>query len=841
MACVALVVISHFCAVRAAAFTSSADLKTAVDNCLAAVPSGENCCSAGGADCGAACATDMPDWDVSLVTSMEELFSDKYDFNQDISRWETSNVKSMRQMFSQAQSFTASDLADWNVGKVKDMNGMFQYGWDDNTFSNLDLSRWNVGEVTDMGNMFYGARGFNSDISGWDVSKVTAMYSMFYGAHNFTGDLSRWNVGEVTDMSYMFSEAASFDSDISGWDVSKVTGMDSMFERAVAFSQDITGWSFDDSGYADQYYDSGHTYVYTDRMFSGATAFFGSYTNCGYDDSDADVCTGTYETSDGMYDGPPGAWEVGASIGCINSVPSPFKTSAALRHAVELCLAAVPSGENCCSAGGADCGAACATDMPDWDVSLVTSMEELFSDKYDFNQDISRWETSNVKSMRQMFSQAQSFTASDLADWNVGKVKDMNGMFQYGWDDNTFSNLDLSRWNVGEVTDMGNMFYGARGFNSDISGWDVSKVTAMYSMFYGAHNFTGDLSRWNVGEVTDMSYMFSEAASFDSDISGWDVSKVTGMDSMFERAVAFSQDITGWSFDDSGYADQYYDSGHTYVYTDRMFSGATAFFGSYTNCGYDDSDADVCTGTYETSDGMYDGPPGAWQRNTCDASTAPRNGNVGDCTAFLEPGETCQPTCDPGYAVTGPSACEAGALASGFCLDTSGPACDASAAPRNGDVGDCTATLVSGTICQPTCDPGTELSGVGFSYCDGGAFTAATCEAEPCASVPAPSNGARGDCGAALEHGATCQPVCDDGFIASGATSCVLGTLDLTVCVVAYPSPPPPSLSPPPSPPSPPPNRLVALDYDSGARRVGASRAARSLALFAACAAAALA
>ena len=69
----------------------------------------------------------MPDWDVSLVTSMEDLFSDKYDFNQDISRWETSNVKSMRQMFSQAQSFTASDLADWNVGKVKDMNGMFQW------------------------------------------------------------------------------------------------------------------------------------------------------------------------------------------------------------------------------------------------------------------------------------------------------------------------------------------------------------------------------------------------------------------------------------------------------------------------------------------------------------------------------------------------------------------------------------------------------------------------------------------------------------------------------------------------------------------------------------------
>ena len=274
---------------------------------------------------------------------------------------------------------------------------------------------------------------------------------------------------------------------------------------------------------------------------------------------------------------------------------------------------------------------------------------------------------------------------------------------------------------------MGSMFSSAYGFNSDISGWDVSKVTSMNSMFSDARNFTGDLSRWNVGEVTDMSYMFYEAESFNSDISGWDVSKVQQMYSMFERAVAFSQDITGWSFDDSAYADDYYGPGHTYVYAERMFSGALAFFGSYTNCGYDDSDTSVCTGTYEASDGMYDGPPGAWQRTTCDASAAPRNGDVGDCTAFLEHGGTCQPCCDSGYAVTGQSACEAGVLTSGFCLDTSGPACDASAAPEDGGVGDCTATLVSGTICHPTCDPGTELSGVGFSYCDGGAFTAATC------------------------------------------------------------------------------------------------------------------
>ena len=58
-------------------FPDSAALKTAVDNCLAVDPTGVACCSHG-ADCGAAGTAEMPDWDVSLVTSMSQLFKTKH-------------------------------------------------------------------------------------------------------------------------------------------------------------------------------------------------------------------------------------------------------------------------------------------------------------------------------------------------------------------------------------------------------------------------------------------------------------------------------------------------------------------------------------------------------------------------------------------------------------------------------------------------------------------------------------------------------------------------------------------------------------------------------------------
>ena len=58
------------------------------------------------------------------------------------------------------------------------------------------------------------------------------------------------------------------------------------------------------------------------------------------------------------------------------------------------------------------------------------------------------------------------------------------------------------------------------------------------------------------------------------------------------------------------------------------------------------------TGTDASHVRVFSGP--------CDASTAPTNGAVGDCTNSLASGSTCQPTCNSGYTVSGTSSCSLG-------------------------------------------------------------------------------------------------------------------------------------------------------------------------------------
>ena len=106
-------------------FFSASSLKSAVDNCVAAtidpdltlypscvapaVPSGSGrfCCSLCGANCLHGGATDMPNWDVSRVTSFEGLFQNKTSFDEDVTGWSVPADADTSNMFLGATAFLA--------------------------------------------------------------------------------------------------------------------------------------------------------------------------------------------------------------------------------------------------------------------------------------------------------------------------------------------------------------------------------------------------------------------------------------------------------------------------------------------------------------------------------------------------------------------------------------------------------------------------------------------------------------------------------------------------------------------------------------------------------------
>jgi surface protein len=521
-------------------------LKAAVDNCIAVDSTGVACCSHG-ADCGAAGTAEMADWDVSLVTSMSELFNGKGQFNADISRWDTSSVTNMYRMFREADAFN-QDIGTWDTSSVTTMYGMFVRA---NAF-NQHLSRWDVSSVTTMRQMFYDANAFNTMPVGWDTSKVTdsreiltsaaAWYARFQGGGESTlpgggwtriddacdaslapvngavgtctdtlmsgtscvpkcgpyyvlegvtsctdqvlteavctldvttraelkaavdacvGDrlcemtMPHWDVSRVTDMSFLFQGKSQFNVDIGQWEMSQVTNVQGMFHGAARFDQNISQWEMSQV---------------TDArgMFHGASRFrlagvrawtFADGANTTGMFTGALTWLALFSRGDGVdtTDGPPGEWTVqkpcpenervengvcapcsgggtraagddpalGVDTGCT------FPDRTALKTAVDNCIAVDPTGVACCN-HGADCGAAGTVEMPDWDVSLVTDMSSLFSNKGSFTADISRWDVSSVTTMAHMFSFANRFNA-DISQWDVSSVTTMNMMFRSNW------------------------------------------------------------------------------------------------------------------------------------------------------------------------------------------------------------------------------------------------------------------------------------------------------------------------------------------------------------------------------------------------------------------------
>ena len=158
-----------------AAFGSNADLKAAVDSCMSVGDkTGKECCSKHGADCGVAGKTDMPGWNVSQITSLEELFQKPWkkgwgNFQEDLSAWDTSSVTNIASLFRSSS---------YNPGPKVD-------GWD-------------VSKVTKMDYAFYKSK-FNQPLSGWDVRNVQKAHELFAYNSVFAQDITMWDMPNIGD------------------------------------------------------------------------------------------------------------------------------------------------------------------------------------------------------------------------------------------------------------------------------------------------------------------------------------------------------------------------------------------------------------------------------------------------------------------------------------------------------------------------------------------------------------------------------------------------------------------------------------------------------------------
>jgi len=156
----------------------------------------------------------------------------------------TSGITTFYREFYNKPTFIFDDISTWDVSDVTSFQQMF-FNCD---LLDQDLSYWNTSSATTMEDMFYSANIFNGNISTWDVSGVEQFDSMFQDAVFFNQDISGWDTSSALDMNYMFEDGDSFDQDIGGWDVSNVQSFLGMFFNNGAFNQDIGDWEIDPSG-----------------------------------------------------------------------------------------------------------------------------------------------------------------------------------------------------------------------------------------------------------------------------------------------------------------------------------------------------------------------------------------------------------------------------------------------------------------------------------------------------------------------------------------------------------------------------------------------------------------
>ena len=213
----------------------------------------------------------VPDWDMSQVTKLPNLFNNILtqacrEFNQDLSKWDVSNVTEGSSTFYDCHAFEGKGLDKWRMPKLTKAEQMFRNcasfnpdlsGWDVSSlesgsrmffnckqFEGKGLDKWQTSSLKNMSEMFakcgIGLSGyaehFNPSLEGWDVSRVFTMRQAFQLARGFRGrGLDKWQPDVLYTATRAFESTLLSEVNLSGWDMSVVRHADHMFAECLLF------------------------------------------------------------------------------------------------------------------------------------------------------------------------------------------------------------------------------------------------------------------------------------------------------------------------------------------------------------------------------------------------------------------------------------------------------------------------------------------------------------------------------------------------------------------------------------------------------------------------------
>ena len=378
----------------------------------------------------------------------------------------------------QIQAVTAPSVTtDWGDGstEVLNLNGLLSHTYTDSAITEPIITFGNKTEGNSLSQFKvnnFGSKNEIKDLLQWGEGNWTDNLQ-FRSCHNMTVSATDKPIGlggtTGTKSNQLFYDARSVNpANINDWDISGVTAISDWFFQAVAFNQDLNKWDI-----------SNITSLGT-LKFRGTSVFNGNIDN----------------------------WDISGIIS--GSLSSMFHFSYRFNRDIST---------KSISAEDSPTGLAYTA----WDLGNnpnITSLNFMFTNATDFNQDITNWDTSNITSMQQTFLNAVSFN-QNIGLWDVSSVTDMYFMVT----ESSF-NHNCSNWNLNTgLTRLDRFGFGNAlsddNWTDSLVGWAVS--TYKNSGPYNVSSTTNNSVNFIDSKTSDTASGQTYAAKYGSDWTntGW--------------------------------------------------------------------------------------------------------------------------------------------------------------------------------------------------------------------------------------------------------------------------------------------------------------------------------